>query len=286
MNILYIGSSGALSLIPFKKLLSSEYNVSAVGVFNPIRLNNKIIALENESLSLAANQRDIPIIDLSQPIDIIIQQCQKICIDVILMSCYSKRLPDEIINIPPLGCYNLHPSLLPAYRGPEPVFWQMKAGADMGVSWHRVTHDFDAGDIYKQKKVLLNEGDNYVEINQQLAKVGANLMLELLLDCTNGKHVVSEQNLEQASYYPYPQQKDFIVEVKGTAQQAYDFICSTKKFDLPFKCTVDGRTYSLIDALDYDNNGSLESVEIQGDRLYIPFMRGVLIARFTGKVAH
>jgi methionyl-tRNA formyltransferase len=96
MNILYIGSSGALSLEPFKKLLSSEHSVVAVGVFNPIVLNDKIIALENSPLSLLAAQQNISIIDLSQTLDLIVERIKQLSIDVILMSCYGKHLPDEV----------------------------------------------------------------------------------------------------------------------------------------------------------------------------------------------
>ena len=138
MNIFYIGSAGVLSLIPFKKLLSSKFTVSAVGVANPITFKNKIIALENESLSLAANSFNIPVIDLSQAVHDIVAQCESYSIDVILMSCYGQRLPAEIINIAVKGCYNMHPSLLPRFRGPEPIFWQMKLASEIGVSWHRL----------------------------------------------------------------------------------------------------------------------------------------------------
>ncbi len=74
MNILFIGSSGALSLVPFKSLLSSSHSISAVGVQNPIQFDNKIIALENESLALAANHSSIPVIDMSQPVDEIVKR--------------------------------------------------------------------------------------------------------------------------------------------------------------------------------------------------------------------
>ena len=147
MNILYIGSSGTLSLVPFKKLLSSEHSVTAVGVFNPIVSHNKIIALENSSLSLFADQKNIPVIDMSQSVGLIVEQCKKISIDIILMSCYGKRLPEEVVALAKSGCFNMHPSLLPSYRGPEPIFWQMKYESKTGVSWHYVTRDFDAGDV-------------------------------------------------------------------------------------------------------------------------------------------
>ncbi len=124
MKILYIGSSGSLSLLPFQKLLLAGYHIAAVGVFKPMIMHSRVIALENESLALAANKHDIPVIDLARPIDTVLQQCKQFGIKLILMSCYSKRLPDALIEFPLLGCFNLHPSLLPAYRGPEPIFWQ------------------------------------------------------------------------------------------------------------------------------------------------------------------
>jgi methionyl-tRNA formyltransferase len=99
MNILYIGSSGALSLVPFKKLLSTDHTITAVGIYKPVAFNGKVIAVENESLALAANQRNLPLLDLSQPIDFLLEQCQKLSIDIILMSCYGKRLPEAIINL-------------------------------------------------------------------------------------------------------------------------------------------------------------------------------------------
>ena len=166
MNIFYIGSAGALSLIPFRQLLSCGHNITAVGIYKPIVYNTKIIALENESLALAANERNIPVIDLSAAVDVVLSQCTKYAVDLTLMSCYSKRLPDVIINFSHFGCYNMHPSLLPAYRGPEPIFWQMRQAADMGVSWHEVIADLDAGAIVARKKVFLDDGESYGEITR------------------------------------------------------------------------------------------------------------------------
>jgi methionyl-tRNA formyltransferase len=284
MNIFYIGSAGALSLVPFKKLLSLHHSVTAVGVFNPVVFNDKVIALENESLALAANQHNILLIDLSQPLNTILEQCKKCSIDVILMSCFSKRLPDELINIASNGCFNMHPSLLPRYRGPEPIFWQMKLASDLGVSWHQVVNDFDAGDITSQQKVPVNEGATYTEINLQLAGAGAELMLKLLSDISGGTLNEIVQNPETASYYPYPQKQDFVIDTSGSAQQAYNFMRATQTFGFPYMCQLESQSYFLIKALDYDNNASLEVAEVQGNNLYIPFKEGVLMAAYTDKI--
>ncbi len=286
MKVLYIGSSGPLSLVPFKKLLSTENTVTAVGVYKPIIFNDKLIAIENESLALAARQRNIPLLDLSQPLGLLLEQCHEVSIDIILMACYSKRLPEAVIKLAAKGCFNLHPSLLPRFRGPEPVFWQMRAASMLGVTWHQVIYDFDAGDIAVQKKIILDDGDSYIAINKQLAETGADIMIDLLSDISVGGLTLAPQNSELASYDRYPQQKDFVIDRKWTARQAYNFMCSTRIFDVPYQCQVGRYNYLLKQALDYDNNITLEEVEIQSDRIYIPCMEGVLIANYIDKIDH
>jgi methionyl-tRNA formyltransferase len=284
MNILYIGSSGALSLVPFKKLQSSTHAISAVAVDNPITIDNKIIALENESLALAANQSGIPVIDLSRPLNDVIEQCSLYPFDVILISCYGRRLPGEIIELAVKGCYNMHPSLLPRFRGPEPVFWQMKLAAETGVSWHQVVHLFDAGDIVAQQRVVIDDGSDYFDISLQLAEHGAALMMGLLSELADGSPTLIPQDPEIASYYPYPEDEDFEITAGHTARQLYNFMHATASFGKPYVYRSGGLQFHLDEALDFDINLTLESAEIQGNRLFIPCDEGVLIATYTDKM--
>ncbi len=108
------------------------------------------------------------------------------------MSCYSKRLPDEIINLADKGCFNMHPSLLPKYRGPEPIFWQMKAADEVGVSWHYVNTDFDAGAIVAQQNFLPYDGMTHIEISSLAAAKGADLMIHFLTKLLNNELVLLE----------------------------------------------------------------------------------------------
>jgi len=285
MNILYIGSSGALSLVPFKELLKENYTIAAVGIYKPVIFKNKVIAIENESLALAANQCDIPIIDLSQSIDITLKQCEHFSIDIILMSCYSKRLPDVLINCVNGRCFNMHPSLLPQYRGPEPIFWQFKEAADLGVSWHRVVHEFDAGEVLIQKKIIVDEGISYADVNQQIASTGAGLLMRLLpLESTLELPTDVPSNVIHNHYYPYPQPQDFTIENSWSAQHAYNFMRATQIFSLPYLYMDAYYQYSLKEALDYDNNTDIDVVEVYKNRLYIPFKEGVLTASYTDKM--
>ncbi len=284
MDILYIGSSGALSLIPFRRLLFSEHSISAVGVYKPIKLNNRIIALESESLALAANQQQLPLIDLSLPLTDVIEQCANYSIDVIIMSCYGKRLSEDVVNLASKGCFNLHPSLLPRYRGPEPVFWQMKEASDTGVSWHSVVKEFDTGDIVAQQKTALHDGAEYSEICMQLAETGAELLMVLLSKLATNRLPAVKQKPELASYYPYPDKQDFVIDSSWTAQHAYNFMRATHAFGQLYYCQLGNFHYLLDSALDFDNNVYLDVAEVKSNKLFIPCNEGVLIASYTGKI--
>jgi len=286
MKILYIGSSGALSLVPFKRLLSSKYDVAAAGVYNPVVMNTKIIALENESLALAARQKNIPLIDLSAATDSILAQITDLSIDLILIACYSKKLPARIIKRLDNACFNLHPSLLPAYRGPEPVFWQMKQASTMGVSWHWLNEDFDAGDIALQTSLQLEDGLSYEAINRQLAETGATLMMKLLADYAAATLSANAQDNQQASYYPYPQQQDFVVDRQWTARHAYNFMCATYKFGQVYRCQYKSYSYLLGRALAYEieADGDGKEISVNNDNVLIPCKQGVLIATYAGKI--
>lgn len=284
MNIMYIGSSTVLSLFPFNQLLSSHHPIVAVGVHRPVVFQNKVIALENESLALSANQHEIPLIDLSQPVGSIIDQCIGFSIDVILMSCYSKRLPGELLQLASKGCFNMHPSLLPKYRGAEPIFWQMKNDDAVGVSWHKVIAAFDAGDIVGQQKIRLDEGASYAEISTALAEAGTRLMSVLLSELSAGSLTSRPQVAEMATYYPYPEAADFVVDTAWSARHAYNFMRATHAFGQPFLCRIGSHQYKLDKAIDYVNNASLDELEVKAKTLYIPCNEGVLMATYTGKL--
>jgi methionyl-tRNA formyltransferase len=286
MKVMYIGSSGALSLLPFKKLLEASCDIVTVGIYKPVQFDNKIIALENESLALAAQQAGIPVIDLSLPPGEIVKLCGSAVIDVMFMSCYARRLPDEIIELAGKGCFNMHPSLLPAYRGPEPVFWQMKHASDLGVSWHRVTSEFDEGAIAAQQKVVIDDGLSHAQISQQLAARGAMLLLEMLPEIAAGKLRCRSQAEENSSYFSYPLESDFVIDTAYSARQLYNFMRATKEFGYVYRYRYDHHVYDLTEALDFKEDLTLDAVVVKTDSLHIPCNDGVLIASYIDKINH
>ena len=108
--------------------------------------------------------------------------------DVGVVACYPHKLPASIRHLPRRGFLNLHPSLLPAYRGPDPIYWQLRAGeTHTGVTLHVVDDGLDSGPIVAQQAVALAGGLSRAQIDALMAAQGAVLLLSCLEDYLDGR---------------------------------------------------------------------------------------------------
>lgn len=108
--------------------------------------------------------------------------------DVICVVAYGKILPEEILNIPKYGCINVHPSLLPKYRGSAPIQWAILNGdKTTGVTTMYLNNEMDAGDIILKKEVEIDENETSGELWNRLSKIGADLLVETLEQLENDK---------------------------------------------------------------------------------------------------
>ena len=161
LKIIYIGSSGPLSLIPLQRLLDCGQAVVAVALEaddEPVLQDQRIPLLTTNHGSVASLARlhGIPLIELSRPWVYSVDEMGRYAPDLIVVSCFARKLPESVLSIPHIGCFNLHPSLLPAYRGPVPLFWQFRAGVKtFGITLHRMSSRLDAGNIVAQTGVCL-----------------------------------------------------------------------------------------------------------------------------------
>lgn len=218
-NIVYIGSQGVLSNVPLRVLLQAGIKVAAIALLPETRriLEDKPLSIadvkvgDDESLSSTASlleiaqQYDIPVINLEDQLERSVDVLASVNTDIILMSCFSKRLPAEIFQLPKFGCYNLHPSVLPAYRGPSPVHWQCEHKvSESGVTVHQVNAEFDEGDIAIQKIIKTRLCVNKVELAYKLALLGGEAFIELLAAIDNGTLQLMPQSEVDVSYYGFP----------------------------------------------------------------------------------
>lgn len=101
--------------------------------------------------------------------------------DVICVVAYGKIIPKEILEIPKYGCINVHPSLLPKYRGSAPIQWAILNGdKETGVTTMYLDEGMDSGDIILQTKTKINKDETSGELWNRLSKIGADLLIKTL----------------------------------------------------------------------------------------------------------
>lgn len=257
MNILYIGSSGPLSYLPLQALLQSPFANNIISIAVDEVAATKLTAVNKRAATLEslAFYNNIPLLKLKKNTANNIAAISKLKADIILVSCYARKLPIEIISLAKTGCFNIHPSLLPKYRGPTPLFWQFREAENIfGITLHRMTEKFDDGAIVAQQSINMPQGISKQEASILLAKIASKLVLNTLPILLQKKIKELKQNETEASYQSFPQKKDYNVSISWTAQRIYNFICANKRLGIIFSCDIDKKKYKLIDALSYQKS--------------------------------
>lgn len=124
-------------------------------------------------------------------------------VDLIIIGTWRERLEKETFNLPTIASVNVHPSLLPKYRGPNPYLQNILHGEKYsGVTLHLVTEKFDNGPILKQEKVEILNSDTSQELRDRSVRTARKLVTELISDLDNKVLTPVAQNEKLATYYP------------------------------------------------------------------------------------
>lgn len=147
-------------------------------------------------------ENTIPCIVVTNRIDYkAIQTIRSLDKPVAILASFGLIIPQEVLDLFPKGILNIHPSLLPKYRGPTPVQTAILNGdSETGVTIIKLDSELDHGPIFAQKKRLLNPTDNSDSLYSELFHTGAELIKNHLNNYISGNQVLSEQNHSQATY--------------------------------------------------------------------------------------
>ena len=199
--------------------------------------------------------------------------------DVAWVACFPRRLPPSLLAVPRYGLLNVHPSLLPFYRGPSPVFWQLRDGVTAsGVTVHWMDAEFDTGALAAQSSVTLPNGASGPEIDMMMAVAGANALDRVLARMARGAAPRHPQP-DGGSYRPWPEAGDFALNLEWSAQHAFNFMRGTAEWGMPFALEAEGARWLLKHALRVAPAGELGAPwQRDGDVLHVQFAPGVLTA--------
>ncbi|WP_198263563.1 formyltransferase family protein [sulfur-oxidizing endosymbiont of Gigantopelta aegis] len=279
MNIGFIGSSGSFSTLALQYLLDSEHSLSFVACDGCS--NDSRFPIINDSVESLAMQYGITCINLEQPLAKVLSKLKSQVIDIILVACYGKKVPQEILALPLWGCVNLHPSLLPAFRGPVPIFWQFKEAATLGISLHTMTSHIDAGAIISQKSVSLEDGLSQQQIFSQLIQAGLPLIEQLLDDPQQALQNAQQQDERLASNMSYPIASDFAIDCAWSCQRIFNYMRASTHFQQAYSVLLNNEIVFLSRAISYQMKLPQETITLADDEIIIPCSNGFVLAQLS-----
>ncbi len=159
--------------------------------------------------------------DINHPIWI--QKIRELKPDIIFSFYYRHIVRPPILEIPPLGCLNLHGSLLPRYRGRCPINWVLLKGErETGVTLHYMTPRPDAGDIVSQEKVPISEDDTARTLHEKMAEASSGMLDRILPEIGKGTAPRFPQDHSRATYYGGRRPEDGEIDWGRTAKEVRD----------------------------------------------------------------
>ncbi len=205
-------------------VIAAGHDVRLV-VTQPDRAAGRGMAMQAPPVKRVALAREIPVV---QPERIKKNEefralLEGIAPDAILVVAYGRIIPVWMLELPRLGCINLHGSLLPKYRGAAPVQWAVANGERVtGVTTMRIDEGLDTGEMLLARAVPIGLEETAVDVFGTLAAVGAELVVETLAGLEAGTILPEKQDEELATLAPILTREDGAIDFSRSAQQIYD----------------------------------------------------------------
>jgi len=206
------------SAIILKELCQSKYKPILV-VTAPDKPVGRKQILTSPPVKVIAQKYEIP---AAQPEKIASLKSEILNLkpDLIVVAAYGQILPKEILEIPKFGCLNVHPSLLPRWRGPSPIQYTILNGDEKtGVTIILMDEKMDHGPILTNSKLqITNPKITYLELHNKLAEIGAGLLLETIPKWIKGEIKPEPQDESKTTYTKILTREDGEIDWKKSAE--------------------------------------------------------------------
>lgn len=194
MKIVFMGTPD-FARDSLKAVVEAGHEVALV-VTNPDKPKGRGMKLIPSDVKKYAIEQNLEVV---QPVKVrnnpeFVEQLKDINPDVICVVAYGKIIPKEILDIPRLGCINVHGSLLPKYRGAAPIQWAVLNGdKETGITTMFMDVGMDTGDMINKEVVQIGDDETTGELWDRLSIIGANLLVKTLEDLENGTYKREKQ---------------------------------------------------------------------------------------------
>lgn len=179
LRIVFMGTSDFATEI-LTALFVNDYNI--VGVFTkPDAKTNKKQEVSELPVKKIALEKNVPIFQPQKFDDVAIAEFKNLKPDLVVVAAYGRLLPLKVLETPGFGCINIHPSLLPKFRGPSPIQNALLSGEKQtGTTVMLMNEGMDTGDILTQEEITVEEYDNADTLSKKLSETSAHLLLQTI----------------------------------------------------------------------------------------------------------
>lgn len=224
MKIIFAGTP-QFAAIALEALINEGHEISLV-LTQPDRPSGRGMKLNASAVKLLAQKHKLTLLQpssLKQPK--IQAQLDKVGANIMVVAAYGLILPSEILNIPKLGCINIHASLLPHWRGAAPIQRAILAGEqETGITIIQMDQNLDTGNILLQQSIPILNDDNSRTLSDKLAVLGAKCIVKAINMLENQDVISIAQNEKDASYAPKLKKEEAKINWQLSAEKISYFI--------------------------------------------------------------
>lgn len=275
-RVLFIGTP-QFAVPALALLLRQGYPVVGV-VTQPDRPQGRGLVVSPSPVKAFAREHNLPI-QQSERLgeEGFLQAFRILAPDLVVLAAYGKLLPQELIDQPLLACFNIHPSLLPKYRGAAPINWAIIKGEKVtGVTIMRMSAELDAGDVILQEETTIGADETFGQLHDRLSQRGAELLIQAIEMTINGTVRWLPQDGAAATYAPRLKKEDGLIRWGESGATIVNLIRGLSP--LPGAYTfMDGKMLKILGArAELEDTGGLpEGTVIQeGSRLKVASLDG------------
>ncbi len=219
MRLIFCGTP-QFAVPTLEALLARNFSIDLV-VTNPDEPSGRSYELKSPPIKMVAEKAGLAVF---QPAKLKDPETQAFLSryqpDAIVVVAYGHIIPPWMIDLPRLGCINLHASLLPKYRGAAPVAWALIRGERVtGVTTMKIDAGLDTGDILLQREIAVRDSDTTETLSDRLSRVGPDLMVETLERLERGEIEPRAQDHAQATLAPMLKKEDGRIDWSLTAEE-------------------------------------------------------------------
>jgi len=264
---------------PSLQALADADGIEVVGaVTQPDRPKGRNLAMSESPVKTLAVKLGIPVLtpeNVSAPDSVAF--LSELGPDLAAVAAYGQILKPCVLELPPLGCINVHASLLPKYRGAAPIQWAIANGEKVtGVTIMFMAAGMDTGDIITQTRVEIGEAETGGELHDRLGTVGARALIEALSLFAAGNVPRREQDDSEATYAPKLRKADGEIDWTLAARDLYNRVRAFNPWPC-CRCRLGGHSLRVLAARMEDAAGEPGTVlDVSGN--------GPLVAAGEGSV--